>query len=569
MQIQTNVPSLFVQRQLEKSSEGLNTSLRRLSSGLRINSAKDDAAGLAISERMDSLIRGNTQARRNVNDGVSLLQTAEGAMQTVTDSIQRIRELAVQAANATNSLGDKQALQQEANQLLQNIDQIAGQTEFNGEKIFSQNRNSLSGTAAERAVLDGLKLGWLEESVERIQTYYGITGDNAATLEIVLTPPVGSGLTSSPGGVLAAVGSLTGTADGQGRTLNPFLYVDMADFTPPNLPDGGSAPIYNDRIIAHEMVHAVMGRSMNFNSVGALPSWFKEGAAEFIHGADERLSTDYNGGAGLATILTAFGNDDVSASAGYSAGYAAVRYMHQKIKEAGGDGIKDIMVYLNQNAGSDLSQALTNASSGAFADLAGFKADFNADAGAFIGGMNLTNSDTGAIGGYDTDQGSVLSAKDILLDRGDTIAETQVDGFALDYQSVGGVDRKSFALQVGAKSNETITASIAAMNVSALGIDSVDLVNLPQFALYDLDKALDFVSKHRAEIGGAQSRLESTAAQLETSIESQSAARSRIRDADYATETASLTRQNILRQAGTAMLSQANSMPNLVLQLLR
>ena len=119
MRIQTNTATLFSQRQLSQSSQGLASSLQRLSSGLRINSAKDDAAGLAISERMTAQIKGLNQARRNANDSISLLMTAEGAMGSVSDALQRVRELAVQAANTTNSASDKAALQQEVNQLLQ------------------------------------------------------------------------------------------------------------------------------------------------------------------------------------------------------------------------------------------------------------------------------------------------------------------------------------------------------------------------------------------------------------------------------------------------------------------
>src|SRR6056297_347450 len=134
--INTNVASLNAQRNLSESSGSLATSLQRLSSGLRINSAKDDAAGLAISERMTSQIRGLNQAARNANDGISLAQTAEGALAEVTNNLQRIRELAVQSANATNSTSDRQALQAEVDQLVAEIDRVAQQTNFNDVKLL-------------------------------------------------------------------------------------------------------------------------------------------------------------------------------------------------------------------------------------------------------------------------------------------------------------------------------------------------------------------------------------------------------------------------------------------------
>ena len=134
--INTNINSLTAQRNLSTSQATLSTSLQRLSSGLRINSAKDDAAGLAISDRLNSQIKGLNQAVRNANDGISLAQTAEGALKASTDILQRVRELAVQSANATNSAGDRQALQAEVGQLVSELDRISQTTEFNGSKLL-------------------------------------------------------------------------------------------------------------------------------------------------------------------------------------------------------------------------------------------------------------------------------------------------------------------------------------------------------------------------------------------------------------------------------------------------
>ena len=147
--INTNVSSLTAQRNLSMSQSSLATSMQRLSSGLRINSAKDDAAGMAISDRMTSQIRGLNQAARNANDGISLAQTAEGAMGAAGDILQRVRELAVQSANASNSAGDRQALQQEVGQLVAELDRIAQNTEFNGQKVL----DGTFGTADRKSVV--------------------------------------------------------------------------------------------------------------------------------------------------------------------------------------------------------------------------------------------------------------------------------------------------------------------------------------------------------------------------------------------------------------------------------
>ena len=559
MQIITNLQSLFAQRQLDTASSGNSQALRRLSSGLRVNSARDDAAGLAVGERLRAQISGANQAWRNTNDSVSLLQTADGSLSKINDMMQRMRELAVQANNATLQASDRQALQAEANQLTQEISSIAKKAEFNGQNVFSQADASIGGDKDRRAVLDGLKLGWLEESEQRIKKFYGIVGDGALTMDVNLNSSDGAG------GKLAYVS--TTAVGGNGQWQNITLNLDMADFTPPNLPNGGSAPYYNDRIIAHEMVHAEMSRSMDFNS---LPNWFKEGAAEFIHGADERLNADYAGGGGWAAMIAAFNADSVAASAGYSAGYAALRYMHDKIKAAGGAGVKDIMTYLSNNAGSTLDQALTNASHGAFANLAGFQTAFQTNGNAFVAAMNLTNADTGAIGGADTDGGTVLNATDIMLDRGQRAGSNVLDGFKLNFPTQGGGSTvKEYQFQVGANADQTIKTQIQSFSAISLGIDDIDLVQLPTFAIAHLDEALDFVNRQRANIGAVLNRLDATATNLQINAENTSAARSRIMDADFAQESAVLTRQQILTQAATAMLSQANSQPNMALSLLR
>ena len=559
MQIITNLQSLFAQRQLDTASSGNSQALRRLSSGLRVNSARDDAAGLAVGERLRAQINGANQAWRNTNDSVSLLQTADGSLSKINDMMQRMRELAVQANNATLQASDRQALQAEANQLTQEISSIAKKAEFNGQNVFSQADASIGGDKDRRAVLDGLKLGWLEESEQRIKKFYGIVGDGALTMDVNLNSSDGAG------GKLAYVS--TTAVGGNGQWQNITLNLDMADFTPPNLPNGGSAPYYNDRIIAHEMVHAEMSRSMDFNS---LPNWFKEGAAEFIHGADERLNADYAGGGGWAAMIAAFNADSVAASAGYSAGYAALRYMHDKIKAAGGAGVKDIMTYLSNNAGSTLDQALTNASHGAFANLAGFQTAVQTNGNAVVAAMNLTNADTGAIGGADTDGGTVLSATDVLLDRGQRAGSNVLDGFKLNFPTQGGGSTvKEYQFQVGANADQTIKTQIQSFSAISLGIDDIDLVQLPTFAIAHLDEALDFVNRQRANIGAVLNRLDATATNLQINAENTSAARSRIMDADFAQESAVLTRQQILTQAATAMLSQANSQPNMALSLLR
>lgn len=696
MQINTNTYALNTTRRMSANTNSLQQSLQRLSSGLRINGAKDDAAGMAIADRMTTQLRGNAQAMRNVQDGTSLLQTAEGALSTINDSLQRVRELTIQAANATNSSSDRQALQAEVNQILSEVDRISNTASFNGRLIFSQVENSISGDADQRAVMDGMMLGWLENSENRISKFYGISGDGAK-LDIQL-----SDFTDGAGGTAArVVGSFAGYS-GKGGDLK--LQVDMTDFTPPDLPDGGTAPFYNDRVILHEMVHAVMYRSMNmgslFNPTDSLSSrWFAEGMAEFIHGADERLNTDiaatnaqsaaltgtggtatrdlsvagashfaleykgsdfnidltgetFSGTGGNAatqaeivvalqnkidanatlrgkiTVAAAAGNNltltttdtglDISLeikqtgtstghtvlfggaiaqtngsggaqaiinniadgagtktwsldSAHYSSGYTAVRYLHQKLKDAGATGgIKDFMTYLNENQGqigldSAFSHFLGTSESA-------FLVDFRNNGANFVRiQMNLTNTDTGAVGGLDTDGGVSYSATSIVTMNGTRIGENALTGFKASFEKIGsGVSGyNNLEFQVGYQAYQTINTQVGAINNKALGMEYIDIANAPSAALLRVDDALTYVRSMRGEIGAQLSRFEAASRSLQSANVDISAARSRTMDADYAQETAGLVRNQILQQSATAMLIQAKAVPQIALQLLR
>jgi flagellin len=564
LSVNTNLMSLTAQRSLGRTQGDLASSIQRLSSGLRINSARDDAAGLAISERFTSQIRGLNQATRNANDALSLLQTAEGAMAGVNNNLQRIRELAVQAANGTYNASDRKAMQAEVAQLAAEIDRSSLATEFNGMAVFDPSRASAVGDTDQLAVFDGMTSvgSWLESSEQLISRYYGIKADGAK-LDIRYT-----GFTDNAGGVAAYV-QATGF-DAQGRGTNLVLQVDMADFVPPNLPDGGSAPYYNDRIIAHEMVHAVMARATNWQDITSNHLWFAEGTAEFIQGADERVKADV--ASSSAAAVTAAINGPSNTSAFYSASYSAVRYMHSRIKGAGGEGVKDVLTYMQNNPAATLDQALANASSGQFASAADFKTQFAAAGAAFIGSFNLNNEDTGAIGGLDVDGGDVKTATSAVPNSGSRSGTDVLDGFAESFESIAksGGSTTSKVFQIGANANQTLETRVGAVNLSALGLRStLDLTVSPAQAIVAVDRALDYINGQRAVIGAQASRLESTMSTLQNTSENLSASRARIVDADFAVETASLARQQILQAAGSAMVAQANQLPQGVLALLR
>ena len=549
LSISTNTLSLSTQRSMRTHDTEQAKVSERLSSGMRINRASDDAAGQAITSRLTSSLRGNSQAMRSLSDATSMLQVADGAMASVTETLQRLREMAVAAGNGSYTDGDRGALQKETQALLQHITQVGTDTSFNGDAVFSQDTVSIGGDERRRAVLDGLQSGWLSSAEDMIKQHYGLMGDGAKlTVNLDTTD-----------GAYNVLASVSGTSSG-GKLNNLHLNLDMADFGTAVTPDGGSAPLYSDRIVAHEMVHAVMGRTMN---MGALPQWFVEGTAELINGADERLA----GAGSIAGVVSNIAGGGFS----YEGGYAASRYLHDRMKGLGVEGgIKGIMQYLNNNQSADLDAALNAVSKGVYTSNATFLADFGANGAQFINTkMNLTNADTGAIGGLDADGGNVRDARAVVPASGTSNAADGLAGFNVVYPDEGGASGvRRVQVQAGDSVGDLIDLQFSSMNARALGLANLDMTR-STVALLTIDRALEFVNEQRVRTGASSNRLDLAAGALETSSQNMQAARSRIQDTDYASDTARLTRTQILQQAASAMLAQANGQPRSVLSLLR
>lgn len=556
LSITTNVQSLASQRALKTHTTEQEKLIGRLTAGTRINAAMDDPAGQAIAARMSSGQRGINQALRSISDGSSMLQVAEGAMAGVVDSLQRLRELAVASNSAGKSDQDRAAMQTEAVQILAHINQVGEQTRFNGETLFSQDQVSIGGDAKKRAVLDGLKTGWLSASEKMLKNLFGIEADG-----VKLT--VDLDRTDWTGGVLASVSGRV-VPGGDGKYGDVHLNTNMAAFSPGETRDGGSAPMYSDRIIAHEMAHAVMSRAMNFDP---LPDWFKEGAAELIHGADERVRSSVASGNSIAAIVDGVGAGNFE----YEGGYIATRYMHDQLKGMGVDGgIKGVMQYLMRNGGATLDTALDAVSGGRIASTSAFLSDFEAHGADFVATkMNLDNADTGAIGGFDADGGAVFDARKVVANAGDNNAEDGLAKFEVVYPELGGaIGVRRVQIQAGENAGQAIELRFSSMNAHALGLADLDLRN-GAVALLHVDQALDFVNQQRVAVGASSNRLDMAANALNTDAVNLAAAKERIEGVDYATSAAGLTRAQILQQAASAMLAQANSQPRAVLSLLR
>ena len=542
---------------VRKAMAGQARSMERLSTGNRINRAGDDVARSAIASQLETRVRSQGQASRNINDAISVIQTAEGGCAEIQDILSRCRELTIQAGNeATLNSNDKAAIQQELDLLIAEVDRIANTTEYNGQSVLKA-----SNAAEISDIITALKTNWLQHAEDRIATYYGIQGDNQ-TLEIEVHTLDGAG------GTAAYVSGYVNGATGQ--IYNQELHVDIDDHTPAVAnSDGGSAPMYADRIMAHEMVHAVMGRAMNQYSI---PTWFSEGAAEFIHGADERVAIDI-AASSFTSVRDQIGDGTNSAWGGaskdYSSGYMATRYLHKIIKANGGNGVKDIMTWMAANTSRTFDRAIANLGLAGISNNATFVAAFKANVSSLgDADINTSNTDTGAIGGADADSGATLTATSVIPNTG-TSTDDPLDNFV---ESWPDDSTDSFKFQISSASgNDAIFDASSYMpdaRATSLGLTGIDITSSIADALGKIDTAIVSLSSKRAKLGAAQNRLEVALDLSESDEITLASSKSNIKDADIAEETAVMTRQSILGQAATSVLSKLKDNHSLLLQLL-
>lgn len=551
MIISHNLASLNVINKLKINGTAKSKSLENLSTALRINKAADDAAGLAISEKMRGQIRGLNMAVRNVQDGISLLQTADGAMNEIQSLLQRGRELSVQACNGTLTREDLEKINVEITQINKEVDNIANNTEFNTKKIL----NCMSGDEdVVNNVLNGLKKGWLEASAKRIEDVYGLA-------------------IKSDLGIILEKGTLGGVAaDANGTRIR----IELADFAPGDGPDGNNPYSgYNDQVIAHELTHSIMFQNMDMST---LPWWFVEGTAEAIKGADSRLFSDLqtNSESDLVNLI----DDSFSVeSKYYSTAYLAVRYMDAAIRVNSGKRIKDIMDHLKADITNTLDSALVE--TGAFTGINDFVDSFKANGVSYLKGtlagyssydIDLSNSDTGAIGGLDAGDSLIeFNSQDVIDESAatDTTDGQPLSDYGINVIWPENTDAEPLILQIGANCGQIVSVELPMLTTSNLGLTNINIKGTPSESISIYDTAIDSVSSSRGKLGAMQNRLEHTLNNLSNAAENLTAAESRIRDADMGKEMMSFTKSNILDQATIAMLAQANQFPQAVLQLLK
>jgi len=503
MVINSNIASMNVQRNLSSSQSSMNEAMQRLSSGLRINSAKDDAAGLAIATRFTTQINGLNQAIRNANDGISLSQTGEAALSEVTNNLQRIRELAIQSANATNASGDREAIDAEVQQRISEITRIANQTSFNGQKILNGSLGTTTfqvGANVGETIDVALAQGVRATQIGAIASDSGVVTATALVAGD-LTIQVGSGTSTS-------IGATTATAAEAAVGLTASSAAVKAE-------------AINDAGIEGLTASATNTVELNFTAFGSTA----EASDVFTFGLNGVSNIlDYSG-----TDINSVTIDDVMAKINaYSSetGVTATQAGASALTLTASDG-RDII----------MDQAIQDANDGVTGTLAGgLHATLN-------GGANLTVRTSGAADIGVTD-----------LDNTGTVTLTATDNITL-----GGVAES----KLGFGDGEVLRAT------SNLSDSSVTSVSESELTVHRVDAALAAVSDLRSSFGAIQNRFESTISNLSTINENLTASRSRIEDADFAVETAKLSRAQILQQAGTSILAQANVSTQSVLNLLQ
>jgi flagellin len=491
LSVNSNIASLTAQRNLNESQGSLNTSLQRLSSGLRINSARDDAAGLAISNSFTSQVRGLDQAIRNANDGISLAQVAEGALQESTNILQRIRELSIQSANGSNGGSERAALQQEVGQLQEELNRISSTTSF-----------------GDRVLLDG------SFGTESFQVGAQANQTIGVTLTAASSNDIGSNRIDFDGTAIGAAGTA-----------------------------GAAVP-----------ASTVAGTTFTVN--GNLGS-----AAVTYQAADSARSI-------AGAINAEQGNTGVSADARTVATFSALNETGVLSLDLQGTGTASANISVNVTSVADLSDLATainqqSAATGVTATADGGTVTLVNEAGDDIQISNF------AIAGSTTETATVTAR------NYDDTATTGAAASTSSLTNTNVATRVQGQLRVDSSAGFNISGADATVATTvASSLETVASVNIStqagaQSAIAVIDAAIQGIDSQRAGIGAVQNRLSSTISNLSSVSENVSAARSQIQDADFAKETANLTRTQILQQAGISVLAQANALPQQVLGLLQ
>ncbi|MGA7594605.1 MAG: flagellin [Gallionella sp.] len=628
--INTNIASLYAQNNVANSQTALATSIQRLSSGLRINSAKDDAAGMAIAARMTSQIGGMTQAAQNANDGISMAQTAEGALAQVTSDLQTMRNLAVQAANGTNSASDRASLQSSISQLQQDISQIAQNTQYNGLNLLDgslsnvqfqtganagQTINATVGNASSNAIGDNSassSTGALATSMDTAAAPAATIGTNQFLSQTLTIAANGQTLTVPPSAPFAAgttaytiAQQVNSQASASGVPIQAVAtsYAKLGGFTAGNVSltlqgtptaTGAANPVTVSATLSSTT--DVTGLAAAINAASA-----KTGITAIADNTAGTIVLTQNSGYDIGVTNNAASAGTLTLSGSTSSGTALGTV---ETLGAGNTAIAAVPVATSATAqGTAYTGSTVTASNltvtvdgvaktialtgGTYATAAAFvtgeAANFTAQGltvTAAGGGLLVTDNTTGStstLTAFAGTEAANLGLSGPTLTQGQDVTaavpantSSGVVGGQVDFHS-----SSSFAVTTSDTTGSFLaTASSGASSLNA--VNSIDVSSVTNgvptganAAIFIVDGAINTINGLRAQLGALQNRFVNAQSSLTTTSTNMQQARSRIQDTDYAAETANLTHNQILQQAGTAMLAQANALPNSVLTLLK
>ncbi|MDI4661062.1 MULTISPECIES: flagellin [Cobetia] len=560
--INTNTLSMVTQQNLNQSQNALNTSMERLSSGLRINSAKDDAAGQAIANRMDSQITGLSQAQRNANDGISVAQTAEGALNQVNDNLQRVRELTVQAQNGTNNADDLTSIQNEIDLRLEEITRISEQTSFNGIDVLQEDNTMSIQVGANDGEVITIDLKQINTETLGL-TGFNVDGNGIKNNTATETDLMAAGFAEST----SIAGQYTDADFNAAATISD-VFGEITEDGAKITQVGGSGTVYT---------YASDSESFSYDATVADIGGAGTATQLTPSAGDTNAITISLGGEEQEVLVDDSGNL-TDANSGNKLYFDGANNLSET--NSGSDtqaSISDITTYLSQGNTNTLAGADNYIKSGNTT----YAASANDDE---FSATNLTTSKAQLEKDINADAASSynIDLDDDVATTGDNFSITNANAVTGGIAGAGnalftsGFDSSKFAGTAGetiyANDNGKITDGagneIYAKEDGSLTLESTSDATATKDPLAALDDALKQVDGMRSDLGAVQNRFDSAITNLATTETNLASAQSRIQDADYAEEVSSMTTAQILQQAGTSMLTQANQVPQNVLSLL-
>lgn len=619
MRIQHNIASMNVHRNLKGNNSSIGKTLEKLSSGYRINRAGDDAAGLAVSEKMRAQITGLKQACQNADDGISLVQTVEGALTEVHSMLDRMMELSVQSANGTYSDDDRSMMNDEIKQIKSEISRIGNTATFNSTRLFPEAgvNGSREGVSTYKYTLDLTNKICEVNYINEASTAGGVSRSggghrdladkiageylpNAVNQIIQAFPSLGTAIGNDKIDIAIEIRNIDGSNgtlayasysyNVNGKPFNMKIRVDAADFTDASMTGPDAEKL--ESTLAHELMHSVMQYTMTDQMSGRggsdkFPEWFVEGTAQLAGGG---FPTNWNTGLEqIAGSLTGAGDTSKDTAVGdylkqysvagrpYGHGYLASAYIGY-LASGGTGSVTDTAIargmdeifkeVMNGNSLYGAISKLTNGKIKSESDLNQLFSSADSDLVKFVRELSFASKGgAGSViaGGLGTGGGNIIGSQTNLN------SPFQVVDKAVFVPSEI-LSAKEIYLMVGSDSDvhNLISVELYEMNADALGLMGTNVLGDEDalFAIEEVNTAIDMVSFMRGYYGALQNRLEHTVSNLGNVIENLSASESRIRDTDMAKSMMEFVRGQILVQSSQSMLAQANQQPNAVLQLL-